>query len=55
MYQEKVCSLLSSSVVKENLCFVSGGPLQYAGKALLCLSVGKGIHLGNSSEACIGN
>lgn len=52
MYQEKVCSLLSSSVVKENLCSVSGGLLGYAGKVLLRSPVGKGGHLGNGSEAC---
>lgn len=52
MYQEKVRSLLSSSVVKENLCSVSGGLLGCAGKVFLRLPVGKGGHLGNGSEAC---
>lgn len=53
MYQGRDCSLLSSSVVKENPCSVSGGLLGYAGEVLLCLPVGKGSLLGNGSEACI--
>jgi len=53
IYQEKVCSLLYSSIVTGNMCAVSGGLLGNAGKALLCLPVGKESNLVNSSEACM--